>query len=353
MKKNQNTFIMIFMAIACFLFTYFVSNGKLNNTTSVYNLVFLGILIVLYYVAICVGFKRIDRLTNHFLICIDIIKQSKKDTNLSVPEKVKLMHGFEPIDNKLSSFLSDLMNSQSGICDIDDYVNEDEIGTIIRKWFLDLVPDVMTSLGILGTFVGLVWGMKSFNMTDFNVMTESVASLIDGIKVAFLTSIYGLVMSIAFSYGMNKGYSNLIDTMQEFLDRFHADVIPPADRDAQDKMVHTQKGQYEAIRAISAEFTNQMSSGFSASIAPTLQKIDQSLDVALRDISENQSMFLQEVGENYRKMGNSTEASERVVQMMQEVVSRNEEMYDEQKRFFGELIAQQNELLKSIKKGEK
>ena len=48
-------------------------------------------------------------------------------------------------------------------------------------------------------------------------------------------------------------------------------------------------------------------------------------------------------------MGNSTEASERVVQMMQEVVSRNEEMYDEQKRFFGELIAQQNEMLKSLK----
>ena len=244
-------------------------------------------------------------------------------------------------------------NTQEGIGDIEEYINEDEIDLHVHKKLLEMAPDIFTSLGILGTFVGLVWGLKNFEPSSYETMTTSVSTLLDGIKVAFLTSIYGLVMSIAFSYGMNKGYSKLIDTMQEFLDRFHADVIPPADRDAQDKMVHTQKGQYEAIRAISAEFTNQMSSGFSASIAPTLQKIDQSLDVALRDISENQSMFLQEVGENYRKMGNSTEASERVVQMMQEVVSRNEEMYDEQKRFFGELIAQQNELLKSIKKEEK
>jgi hypothetical protein len=128
-----------------------------------------------------------------------VIKQSKDDRSLDITDRVKLLYGFEPIDNKLASFLSDLKNSQSGLCDIDDYVNEDEVGTIIRKWFLDLVPDVMTSLGILGTFVGLVWGMKSFDTSSFDVMTNSVSSLVEGIKVAFLTSIYGLVMSIAFS----------------------------------------------------------------------------------------------------------------------------------------------------------
>lgn len=210
----------------------------------------------------------------------------------------------------------------------------------------------MTSMGILGTFVGLVWGMKSFDTSSFEIMTSSVSSLVEGIKVAFLTSIYGLVMSIAFSYSMNKSYAKLMDTMQEFLDRFHADVIPPAERDAQDKMVHTQKGQYEALKAISMEFTNQMSSGLTTSIAPTLQRIDQALDGALRDISENQSMFLQEVGENYRKMGNNSDANERIVQMMQEVFNRNEDMMESQKEFFKELLVQQNNIIEELRESK-
>lgn len=352
MKRKADTLIMLSVAVVCFGFTYFVSNGNIRNTTTIYNLIFLGIIIVLYSIAISVGFKRIHRLTDHFLICIDVIKQSKNDMSLDITDRVKLLYGFEPIDIKLASFLSDLKNSQSGICDIDDYVNEDEVGTVIRKWFLDLVPDVMTSLGILGTFVGLVWGMKSFDTSNFDVMTSSVSSLMEGIKVAFLTSIYGLVMSIAFSYSMNKAYAKLMDTMQNFVDRFHADVIPPAERDAQDKMVHTQKGQYEALKAISMEFSSQMSSGLTSSIAPTLQRIDQALDGALRDISENQSMFLQEVGENYRKMGNSSEANERIVQMMQEVFNRNEDMMEAQRSFFEELLVKQNEMIEELKKSK-
>ena len=353
MKRKTDTMIMLTVAVICFGFTFFVSNGNIRNTTALYNIVFLGILVALYTVAINVGFKRVHRLTDHFLICIDTINQSRDDRSLSITDRVKLLYGFEPIDNKLVSFLSDLKNSQSGICDIDDYINEDEIGTIIRKWFLDLVPDVMTSLGILGTFVGLVWCMKSFDTSNFEIMTNSVSSLVEGIKVAFLTSIYGLVMSIAFSYSINKSYAKLMDTMQEFLDRFHADVIPPAERDAQDKMVHTQKGQYEALKAISMEFTNQMSSGLTTSIAPTLQRIDQALDGALRDISENQSMFLQEVGENYRKMGNNSDANERIVQMMQEVFNRNEDMMESQREFFKELLVQQNSIIEELKGSKK
>lgn len=339
MRRKVDVFLLVCVTAICFGFTYFVSNGNMGNSTAVYNVVFLGILVALYGVAISVGFRRIYRLTDHFLIGIDVINKSKNDKSLEITDRVKLLYGFDPIDEKLASFLSDLKSSQSGICDIGDYINEDEVGTIIRKWFLDLVPDVMTSMGILGTFVGLVWGMKSFDTSSFDVMTNSVSSLVEGIKVAFLTSIYGLVMSIVFSYSMNKGYSKLMNTMQEYIDRFHADVIPPAERDAQDKMVHTQKGQYEALKAISMEFTNQMSSGLTSSIAPTLQRIDQALDGALRDISENQSLFLQEVGENYRRMGDSSEANERIVQMMQEVCNRNEDMLDEQRDFFRKLLS--------------
>ena len=60
--------------------------------------------------------------------------------------------------------------------------------------------DSFTSIGILGTFVGLVWGLKDFQPSDYEAMTSSVSSLVDGIKVAFLTSIYGIAFSIVLYF---------------------------------------------------------------------------------------------------------------------------------------------------------
>ncbi len=50
-------------------------------------------------------------------------------------------------------------------------------------------PTLLTSLGILGTFVGIFVGLWDFNVRDIK---ESVPPLLEGLKVAFLTSIAGL-----------------------------------------------------------------------------------------------------------------------------------------------------------------
>jgi flagellar motor component MotA len=78
--------------------------------------------------------------------------------------------------------------NQEGIGDVEDYINEDEIDLHVHKKILEMAPDIFTSLGILGTFIGLVWGLKSFEPSSYETMTTSVSALVDGIKVAFLTS---------------------------------------------------------------------------------------------------------------------------------------------------------------------
>ena len=34
-----------------------------------------------------------------------------------------------------------------------------------------MAPDIFTSLGILGTFIGLVWGLKNFQPTDYEAVS--------------------------------------------------------------------------------------------------------------------------------------------------------------------------------------
>ncbi len=61
----------------------------------------------------------------------------------------------------------------------------------------DSVPSQMTSLGVLGTFAGIFIGLYNFDVHNLN---QSVPLLLEGMKVAFSTSIAGLVSSIGLKY---------------------------------------------------------------------------------------------------------------------------------------------------------
>lgn len=53
--------------------------------------------------------------------------------------------------------------AKEGIGEIEDYINEDDIDLHVHKRILEMIPDIFTSLGILGTFIGLVWGLRTLN----------------------------------------------------------------------------------------------------------------------------------------------------------------------------------------------
>ncbi|WP_144774164.1 MULTISPECIES: MotA/TolQ/ExbB proton channel family protein [unclassified Luteimonas] len=61
--------------------------------------------------------------------------------------------------------------------------------------FLVHAPSVMTSLGILGTFLGIVIGLLEFDVNDID---GSIGPLLEGMKTAFLTSLVGMTFAILF-----------------------------------------------------------------------------------------------------------------------------------------------------------
>lgn len=66
----------------------------------------------------------------------------------------------------------------------------------VNGYLYDSIPTVFTTLGILGTFLGIYVGLLEF---DVNKITESIPTLLEGLKTAFLTSIVGIVFQIIFS----------------------------------------------------------------------------------------------------------------------------------------------------------
>lgn len=60
------------------------------------------------------------------------------------------------------------------------------------------VSGTLVGLGILGTFIGLTFGISGFDVTNSDNIRKSIAGLLSGMGTAFVTSVWGMVLSIIF-----------------------------------------------------------------------------------------------------------------------------------------------------------
>lgn len=58
-----------------------------------------------------------------------------------------------------------------------------------------VAPGLLTSLGVLGTFVGIVLGLLDFDPRNID---KSIDTLLEGLKTAFLTSIVGMISALLY-----------------------------------------------------------------------------------------------------------------------------------------------------------
>lgn len=80
--------------------------------------------------------------------------------------------------------------------------NKNSLGQgIIGNRLLLAAPAILTGLGVLGTFVGLAMGIGGLNLDASNIedLDKSISPLIKGSSTAFVTSVWGVACSIAFT----------------------------------------------------------------------------------------------------------------------------------------------------------
>lgn len=301
-KKALNVILFLAVVIAAVGMTLYVGRGAASIL--VYNFCFLGIMVIAYAVGMFGGMFRMNDLSRAFRDAADELKDIFQSPGKIDTSKLSSLNGIfhhRYLDDKMQAFTDTISQSQEGIGDIEEYLNEEDVDEHIHKRLLEMVPDIFTSLGILGTFVGLVWGLKNFEPSNYEAMTTSVASLVDGIKVAFLTSIYGIAMSIVYSCGMKSEYSSLTSNLQSFLDRFHTYVMPTAESESMNILVASQKNQTAAMEQIAEKFSVQMADSFEKVITPTFQKMNDSLDVLVNSVTKCQEDAIKEILDTFLK----------------------------------------------------
>ena len=115
------------------------------------------------------------------------------------------------------------------LSDVQEYINEDVLS--VRSWqpVILQIPGTLTGIGILGTFVGLITGIGEVAFSSVDAALNSVQLLLNGIELAFYTSIAGVILSILFNISYRIIWNLMLRDLDMFIETFHKNIIPPVD----------------------------------------------------------------------------------------------------------------------------
>lgn len=196
--------------------------------------------------------------------------------------------------------LQESWKSSDGMdCDVEDYIFESELLESCNYNVCTQVAGILTALGILGTFLGLVLGLRSFDFSNADQMTSSVEALVGGLNVAFYTSIYGVTLSILYNIIFRRITTGLTQELNHFYDAFNSALEPVSQKAMVERMDSRQAENNALMQDIKALLDERLGERLGHQMAETLtpvfDRIIQSLDSMMLDFHKEQANSLEKI----------------------------------------------------------
>lgn len=163
-------------------------------------------------------------------------------------------------------------------CNVEDYINDDSaIYAVGHEQLGEVIPSLLTSLGILGTFIGLMRGLGGLDVSDAAKTMESIPQMIAGMTFAFMTSIAGISCSLAFNVLNRMAHGSAVNALDDFTDAF-TDIVMQKPLDDTVQLICQQEDRSAQLRHLSADLGSKVSDGIVASVEKSLAPVSQSMN---------------------------------------------------------------------------
>ena len=192
---------------------------------------------------------------------------------------------------------------------VEDYINDDTVTHGPGNAGLaELIPSLLTSLGILGTFMGLSRGLSSLNFADSTQLIQGIPDLLSGMKFAFGTSVAGISCSLVFNMINRISQGSSYRAIDDFVSSFtQLAMSRPLDNDVQ--MIIQNQDRNFMLQGINDKLVDRLADSVSRSISMTMNPVAESMDRFIVGTTRNQiegvnhivSRFLSEMD---RSLGN-------------------------------------------------
>lgn len=185
----------------------------------------------------------------------------------------------KPMQKQWSRFLLNAEQlDQRGLgCDVEDYINDENVLSGFARFQLaEVIPGFLTSLGILGTFIGLMRGLGTLDLSSAEKTVVSVHTMISGMTFAYGTSIAGLVASLTFNILFRAAQGAATGAMDDFNEAFSEAVMQrPLDEPVRQTCYMEDQAAFlsGAFTDISGKLENGIGAAVERSFAPISQSV--------------------------------------------------------------------------------
>lgn len=246
----------------------------------------------------------------------------------------------------------DEMEKRGLSCPVEDYINTRTVATIPGNASLsELIPSLLTSLGILGTFIGLTRGLTGLDMTDANTLMNGIPVLLDGMKAAFVTSLAGISCSLLFSMTNRTIQGNSYRAIDRFILVFSENTEHKAlDMDYQ--IVLQGNDRNRLLSSVTTGLSDTISDMVHNVVSEAVNPVTEAMEQYMRAAAEQQTESLQTAVTTFVKDMQDAFGNEFVTigKTMTEI-NRQQEIGEETLRLSAEAaesIREQNEKLKAL-----
>ena len=188
----------------------------LNTVKCSANLIVISAIPALFFAAIVLGYLGIIPinvpLSSVFVIGIIFfifLLFSKHNANYSICK----MRGYkflmeDELKQKLENNTLVLNREKKSILNIDSFL-EEYYSDVRNDNFVAVASSVFPMLGILGTFLAIAISMPNFSVADTQALDREITILLSGVGSAFYASIYGILLSLIWTYFEKSGLSKV------------------------------------------------------------------------------------------------------------------------------------------------
>ena len=196
------------------------------------SMLFIGVMEAVIVLGVVFGIVPTLQYNRAFQTALDNIETAKADRSGSTWTMLESRDDFfgqKTLDTIFYDYQVKVKGQrESGqiLSDIDDYINEEILALHSWQSLITQIPGTLTGLGILGTFIGLIVGIQGIGFSSVNAALSSVQTLLNGIQIAFYTSITGVILSLLFNLLYRMVWNTMIRQLGMFSTEFHRKVIP-------------------------------------------------------------------------------------------------------------------------------
>ncbi len=180
------------------------------------NFIVISTIPILFFIAMILGYIGIIPLNVpiHALgvigfILLIFLLFIKHNANYSICKMRSSYSGLkDDLETKLSSNSLTIEGKTKSILDMDNFLNR-YYSDIRNDNFVSVASSVFPMLGILGTFIAIALSMPNFSVTDTEALDREISLLLSGVGSAFFASIYGILLSLIWTYFEKSGISKV------------------------------------------------------------------------------------------------------------------------------------------------